>query len=107
MASGLGVHAPRLVVLVAAGGLATATITWGAAKQLTGTPPVASQAPPALPRTLVVPSVVGQAYVFAKGTLEDGGFAWQVAGRVHGFAVNTVSRQTPAAGTRVRDTGAP
>jgi beta-lactam-binding protein with PASTA domain len=55
---------------------------------------------------LVVPRVEGQAYVFAKGLLEDEGFAWRVPAR-NGFAANTVVAQSPAPGTRVRDTGAP
>src|SRR5262245_24889774 len=59
------------------------------------------------PRTLVVPQVTGQAYVFAKGILQDGGFAWQVPGSVKGYAGNTVVDQQPAAGSVVVDTGAP
>ena len=59
------------------------------------------------PHTLTVPQVTGQAYVFAKGILQDGGFAWHVTGRVQGYAVNTVAEQHPAAGTVVLDTGAP
>jgi hypothetical protein len=62
---------------------------------------------PAGPHTLTVPQVTGQAYVFAKGILQDGGFAWHVAGPVKGYAVNTVVEQHPAAGTVVLDTGAP
>jgi hypothetical protein len=61
----------------------------------------------AKPNTLTVPKVTGQAYVFAKGILEDAGFAWQVIGPVRGFAGNTVVDQQPAAGTVVLDTGAP
>jgi hypothetical protein len=61
----------------------------------------------ASPKTLVVPQVTGQAYVFAKGILQDAGFAWQVVGSVRGFAVNTVVAQTPTAGSVVLDTGAP
>jgi PASTA domain len=61
---------------------------------------------PARKQALVVPNVQGQAYVFAKGTLEDAGFAWRVTGG-NGFAANTVVAQSPKAGTRVRDTGAP
>src|SRR5207245_2637385 len=34
-------------------------------------------------------------------------FAWRVSGSVHGYAANVVAQQTPAAGTRVFDTGAP
>lgn len=58
-------------------------------------------------QTLVVPAVTGKAYVFAKGILEDGGFAWRVTGPVRGFAANRVVDQFPAAGTVVLDTGAP
>jgi len=56
--------------------------------------------------TLVVPGVVGQPYVFAEGTLEDGGFAWHVAGG-NGFATAIVIAQSPKPGTRIVDTGAP
>ena len=56
---------------------------------------------------LVVPDVRRQAYVFAKGMLEDSGFAWRVEGRVGGYATNLVVSQTPPPGTRVLDTGAP
>jgi hypothetical protein len=56
---------------------------------------------------LVVPDVRGQVYVFAKGALEDAGFAWRVAGPVKGYAANTVVTQSPAPGARVVDTGAP
>ena len=59
------------------------------------------------PKTLVVPQVTGQAYVFAKGILQDGGFAWRVSGSVKGFAGNTVVTQDPVAGSVVQDTGAP
>src|SRR5205085_2637281 len=45
--------------------------------------------------------------VFAKGILEDDGFAWHVTGRVHGYATNLVATQNPAPGTRVVNTGAP
>jgi hypothetical protein len=38
----------------------------------------------ASPKTLVVPQVTGQAYVFAKGILQDGGFAWRVSGPCRG-----------------------
>jgi hypothetical protein len=62
---------------------------------------------PPSPKLLTVPQVTGQAYVFAKGILEDGGFAWHVSGPVLGYAANTVAEQQPAAGTVVLDTGAP
>lgn len=57
--------------------------------------------------TVTVPDITGQAFVFAKGTLEDGGFAWKVVGSVHGYSVNKVAKQVPAAGTKLKDTGAP
>jgi len=59
------------------------------------------------PGVLVVPNVQGQAYVFAKGILQDHGLAWRVVGRVKGFAGNTVARQQPAPGTKLVDTGSP
>jgi len=57
--------------------------------------------------TIVVPDVRGQVYVFAKGILEDSGFAWQVIGNVQGYAANNVVTQRPRPGTAVVDTGAP
>jgi len=59
------------------------------------------------PSMLTVPRVTGQAYVFAKGILQDAGFAWQVTGPVEGYAANTVVGQDPAPGSVVVDTGAP
>ena len=86
--------------------LATGTLTYAAGRQLT-TPPKA-QTPVVTPRpSLVVPDVRGQAFVFAKGILEDSGFGWRVTGGVQGFATNVVATQQPAPGTRVQDTGAP
>ena len=96
---------PRLAVVGVVLLLASATLAVGAAKRLTAVPKGAP-APVTAP-TLVVPDVAGQAFVFAKGTLEDTGFAWRVTGSVHGYAANKVATQSPAAGTEVRDTGAP
>jgi beta-lactam-binding protein with PASTA domain len=105
MALRIATRLPRLVIVGAVLLLASATLAVGAAKRLTAVP---NGAPAAVPvATLVVPDVTGQAFVFAKGTLEDTGFAWRVVGRVHGYAANKVAGQTPAAGTRLRDTGAP
>jgi hypothetical protein len=56
---------------------------------------------------LVVPDVLQLPYVFAKGVLEDAGFAWKVKGKVEGYAVNVVVEQSAAPLTRVLDTGAP
>jgi hypothetical protein len=86
--------------------LATGTLTYAAGQQIT-TPPKA-QTPVATPRpTLVVPDVRRQAFVFAKGILEDAGFGWRVTAGVQGYATNVVASQQPAPGTRVQDTGAP
>jgi PASTA domain-containing protein len=98
---------PRFVALPLVALLATGAATYAADKQLT-----APQAPPqptagAVTKVVVVPDVRRQAFVFAKGTLEDAGFAWKVVGSVQGYAANSVVAQTPAAGTRVVDTGAP
>jgi PASTA domain len=105
MALRIAQRLPRLVIVGAVLLLASATLAVGAAQRLTAVPKGAP-APVTAP-TLVVPDVSGQAFVFAKGTLEDTGFAWRVVGGVHGYAANKVATQTPAAGTKVRDTGAP
>jgi hypothetical protein len=107
MSMRLGTLLPRAVVIALAWVLGTAAFTFAADKaQLVGSPPkpnpAAAQAP-----DLTVPAVTGQAFVFAKGMLEDSGFAWRVVGSVHGYAGNQVIAQSPAAGTRVVDTGAP
>jgi hypothetical protein len=107
MAGRLASILPRFVVLPALALLGTATITFAAETQLI--PPKAPEQPKAaqVPAVLVVPDVRRQAYVFAKGTLEDAGFAWRVAGGARGYAANVVVGQAPAPGTRVVDTGAP
>ncbi|TML63556.1 MAG: PASTA domain-containing protein [Actinobacteria bacterium] len=100
--------APRLtalaVLLVLL--LGTATFTYAAQQRIATTKPAAATKP-AAPPLVVVPNVSGQAYVFAKGTLQDAGFAWRVEGSVRGYAANAVVEQRPAAGARVLDTGAP
>jgi hypothetical protein len=105
MALRIATRLPRLAVVGLVVLLSSATLAVGAAKRLTAVPKGPS-APVAVP-TMVVPDLTGQAFVFAKGTLEDTGFAWKVVGTVHGYAGNKVSSQTPAAGTRLEDTGAP
>src|SRR5436305_7713509 len=105
MASRRAAYVPRSIVLAIIGLLATATFTFAAEKQITSTP-VAKPAP-APPPVLVVPDVQRQAYVFAKGILQDAGFAWKVDGPVRGYAANTVAVQQPLPGTRVIDTGSP
>ena len=61
----------------------------------------------AVEQPLVVPDVRGQAHVFAKVVLEEGGFAWKIRGKTRGYAANVVVRQVPEPGTRVHDTGQP
>ena len=108
MAVRLAALLPRAVIVALVWILGTAAFTLAADNTIVGpaTPdPAAGVA--AAKTELVVPSVSGQAYVFAKGILEDSGFAWRVVGSVHGYSSNRVITQSPAAGTRVVDTGAP
>ena len=105
MALRMATRLPRLAIVGVVLLLASATLAVGAAKRLTAVPKGASA--PLTPATVVVPDVTGQAFVFAKGTLEDTGFAWHVVGSVHGYAANKVVSQVPAPGTKLRDTGAP
>jgi beta-lactam-binding protein with PASTA domain len=102
--SGVSAFFLRLCLL----GLAAFTLVGGAmtlAADHVAAPAV--QQAPVEKRTLVVPQVRGQVYVFAKGILEDAGFAWQVIGRVQGYSANLVATQQPKPGTVVVDTGAP
>src|SRR5581483_1128008 len=105
MAPRLRAHLPRIAVLVLAGLAMTATLTYAAGRNV-NTPAPAATTTPATP-PVVVPDVVHQAFVFAKGELEDGGFSWKVVGPVQGYPANTVVKQSPAAGTKVLNTGAP
>jgi len=105
MAMRLGVIVPRLFVIVVVALLATATITFAADTR--GGPAVPAAAQLTSKQVLLVPDVRGQAYVFAKSTLEESGFAWRVSGSVQGYSSNLVSGQSPAPGSRVYDTGAP
>lgn len=86
--------------------LTSATITF-AAQGPTTAPQAAAPVAKTPPAELVVPDVRRQAYVFAKGILEEAGFAWRVQGSVQGFAANQVATQHPAPGSRLVDTGAP
>jgi hypothetical protein len=101
----LAARLPRLAVIGGVLLFASATLTWGAAQRLSATP--AKSRTVVTKPTVVVPDVTGQAFVFAKGSLEDAGFAWQVTGNVHGYSANTVATQSPEAGTKLIDTGAP
>jgi hypothetical protein len=106
MAVRLGTLVPRIAVVAAVWILGSGTLTFAAERHLYAH--VEAKAPaPAVKPTLVVPDIRGQAFVFGKGILEDDGFAWHVTGGVHGYPTNIVASQTPAAGTRVQDTGAP
>lgn len=96
---------PRVAAVAAVVLLLSATISLAADKP-------AALKKPASPRNakrqvLVVPDVRHQMFVFASGTLEDGGFGWKVRGAVGGFPANLVVSQKPAPGTHVLDTGAP
>ena len=97
---------PRLLVVSVVWILASGTLTFAAERHLYAHVQAKAPAAPANP-VLVVPDVRSQAFVFAKGILEDGGFAWHVAGPVHGYSTNLVSSQQPAPGTKLADTGAP
>ena len=106
MAARLTALLPRLVALTVIWLLGAATYTLAA-----DTVPTAQQEKKAdtasKPHVLTVPDVRKKAYVFAKGILQDAGFAWRVDGSVKGFAANTVTVQRPAPGTKVIDNGAP
>ena len=106
MAARLTALLPRLFALTVIWLLGAATYTLAAD---TVAPPKASDPAAAVskPHVLVVPDVRRKAYVFAKGILQDAGFAWHVEGGVKGYAANTVTVQNPAPGTRVVDNGAP
>jgi hypothetical protein len=85
---------------------AMTAISFAAGRQLAVTPTSASQLP-STPVTLVVPDLRREAFVFAKGQLQDAGFAWKVVGGAPGYPANVVVTQSPAPGTKLIDTGAP
>jgi beta-lactam-binding protein with PASTA domain len=91
-------------VLVA---LAMAAITYAAGRQLAAVPTTPASGRPEVPVVISVPDVRNEAFVFAKGQLQDAGFAWKVVGAVGGYPANTVVGQSPAPGTKLVDTGAP
>ena len=96
---------PRLTAVAAAGLLVSATISLAADKPAALKTPSAQRV--AQRQVMVVPDVRHQLFVFASGTLEDGGFGWKVRGSVGGYPANMVVSQRPKPGTRVLDTGAP
>jgi len=95
---------PRLTAVAAAGLLVSATISLAADKPPAVKPLAAVKAPQ---KVLIVPDVRQQLFIFASGMLEDGGFGWKVRGSVEGYPANVVVGQSPQAGTRVFDNGAP
>jgi len=86
--------------------LAMTAISFAAGRQLSVVPAAAKRLP-ATPLTLVVPDVRNEAFVFAKGQLQDAGFAWKVTGGIGGYPANLVVSQSPAPGTKLVDTGSP
>jgi hypothetical protein len=107
MTAGVTGRLPRVGLIVCAIGLVTGTLAFAATSTLS-TPAAPTAAPVAAKlEPLVVPDVRKQAYVFAKGSLEQDGFAWRVEGSVPGFAANVVVSQSPAPGARVIADGAP
>ncbi len=107
MTAGVIGRLPRVGVIVGALALVMATLAFAATSTLS-TPAAPAVTPVvAEPEPLVVPDVRKQAYVFAKGSLEQSGFAWRVEGGVPGYAANVVVSQSPAPGSRVIADGAP
>jgi hypothetical protein len=96
---------PRVTAVAAAVLLVSATISLAADKPA-ATPKPAMHAK-AVKQVLIVPDVRHQMFVFASGTLEDGGFGWKVRGSVKGYPANMVVSQSPKPGTHVINTGAP
>src|SRR5262245_55208940 len=106
MATRLGALAPRVIGVVLVLLFASATFTFAASQQAPAPAPTPAAAAPQT-STLVVPDVTGQAYVFAKGMLEDAGFAWRLAPGSKGYAAARVVAQFPKRGVEVVNTGAP
>ncbi|MGI9659207.1 MAG: PASTA domain-containing protein [Gaiellaceae bacterium] len=101
-------YLPWLAVAAALAILSTAALSLAGSSPPQAEPEIVDTAellPPEEP--LMVPDVRFQPYVFAKGILEDAGFAWRVKGGAKGFPANVVVTQKPAPGTLLRDTGAP
>ena len=99
MRSRLPAVLPRFLAIVVVCVLASTAVTFAAGNGATPPATPATPATPAEPAALVVPDVRDQAYVFAKGTLEDAGFAWKLEGGAPGYAANVVVRQSPSPGT--------
>jgi hypothetical protein len=106
MAARLTALLPRLLALTVIWLLGAATFTVAAEQKKSPRKP-AHAAAAKRPAVLEVPDVRGKPYVFAKGILQDAGFAWRLDGDVQGYAANAVDYQAPAPGVRVIDNGAP
>jgi hypothetical protein len=85
--------------------LVVTAISFAAGRELQNVPTSVARLP-STPVTLVVPDVRREAFVFAKGQLQDAGFAWKVTG-APGYPANVVVSQSPAPGTKLVDTGSP
>ncbi len=96
---------PRVTAVAAAVLLVSATISLAADKPAAMSKPAMHAK--AAKQVLVVPDVRNQLFVFASGTLEDGGFGWKVRGAVQGYPANMVVSQSPKPGMHVLNTGAP
>ena len=107
----MAIHAvafPRVLALMVLAALSTMAVALTAGRE-TVIPvrhEIAAPAPAGTP-VLVVPDVRGQAHVFAKVMLEEAGLAWRIRGPVQGYASHVVSRQYPAPGAEILDTGQP
>jgi len=98
----------RLLFIAAVfGALAVTAISFAAAGRQLADVPTSAKRLPSTPITVVVPDVRREAFVFAKGELQDAGFAWKVKGGVPGYPANIVVSQSPAPGTKLVDTGSP
>ena len=107
MSAGVFGRLPRVGVIACAIALVTGTLAFAATSTLSSPQTPAATPVASAPEPLVVPDVRKQAYVFAKGSLEQNGFAWRVEGSVPGFAANVVVSQSPQPGARVIADGAP
>ena len=98
----------RLLFIAAViGALVVTAISFAAAGRQLANVPASTKRLPSTPLTVVVPDVQREAFVFAKGELQDAGFAWKVKGGVPGYPANIVVSQSPAPGTKLVDTGSP
>jgi len=97
---------PRVAVLAVGVLSLTAGLTYAAGSDVPSAPtPTTTTVAPVPPVT--VPDVRNQPFTFAKGMLQDAGFAWQVVGAAQGYPANVVVSQSPAPGARLVQTGAP